>query len=76
VAACEALGCAKEDEGEKERAATLEVRLGELEADTAALAVGEHRVLLAALLRDAEESAAVVGPSRGGAGGVRVRQGG
>jgi hypothetical protein len=77
AAAREALGRAEEDEGEKERAAALEARLGELEADAAALAIGEHGVLLAALLRDAEEeSAALAGLSRGGTGGTRVRRGG
>ena len=35
--------------------------LGELEADVSALADGEHEVLLAALLRDAEEESAALG---------------
>jgi hypothetical protein len=51
----EALWRANEDEREKERAAAVESRLRELEADAAALAVGEHGVLLMALLRDEEE---------------------
>jgi len=36
-------------------------QLGELEADVSALADGEHEVLLAALLRDAEEESAALG---------------
>jgi hypothetical protein len=46
---------------DKKRTSALETRLGELEADAAALAVGERGVLLAAPLRDAEEERAALG---------------